>query len=414
MELFLDEADWDVAASHIQVFKLYGEWVAYGATDDELATAVRAIRERGMALGVEAGPLDADEGCGRGIEGFAGTEEGNLIAERIMRAGGAIDFVALDEPYYYGAIYDGPNASNWPASKVAAEVGQYIELMRGHFPDIRVGDTEPTPLPVETATFTLWLEAFREVNGYDLAFLHLDMDWSRQDWPLMVGEIVDFGGEFGVPTGMIYIGNSFDPSDEVNISVIGERALRLEDEFGVDPEHILFQSWVDRPDRVLPESEPYTFTWLIRTYFDDRDSLGFRSEGAGANVAFGKEAGASRVEPGNEPGLAFDRDTGTLWSAGDFAEQWIEVDLAGVFDIASIRLVVSQFPVGKTTHQILGSGPDTGGLVELGILEGNTSDGDLLELVADSPWPGLETIRVRTISSPSWVAWREIEVTAAG
>jgi hypothetical protein len=412
MELFKPGAAWDAAASHIQVFKLYGEWVAYGATDVELAAAVKAIRERGMALAVEAGPLDADEGCGVGIEGFAGTDEGNLIANRIRQAGGSIDLVALDEPYYYASIYDGPNACGWSAEKVAEEVAHYVDLMRSHFPAVIIGDTEPTPPPVLTETYTSWLETFRAVNGYDLGFLHLDIDWARTDWPVMVDEIVAFGRSFGVPVGMIYIGNGSDPSDEVNVSVMGARALRLEDEFGVDPGHVLFQSWVDHPDRVLPESAAYTFTWLVRIYFEDRDQLGIRTEGAGANVAYGKVARAAATNPGDEPQNAFDGDTGTLWSAGESPPQWIEVDLGGVFDVAEIRLVPSQYPAGRTVHLISGSGPDTGGLVELGAIDGETNDGDYLVLAAGSPWLDLDTIRVETISSPSWVAWREIEVIA--
>jgi len=414
MELFDPGTGWDAAASHIQVFKLYGEWVAYGATDAELATAVRAIRQRGMALAVEAGPLDANEGCGVGIESFAGTDEGNLIADRIQRAGGSLDLIALDEPYYYGGIYDGTNACGWSAEKVAQEVGQYVDLMRSRFPAVIVGDTEPTPFPVQTETYTSWLETFREVNGYDLAFLHLDIDWARTDWPAMVGEIVTFGRGFGVPIGMIYIGNASDPSDEVATSVMGARALRLEEEFGVHPEHVLFQSWVDHPDRVLPESEPYTFTWLVRSYFEDRDLLGIRSEGEGANVAYNKAATASATNPGDEPANAVDGDTGTIWSAGSSPPQWIEIDLGGVFDVAEVHLVPSQYPSGPTVHRILGSGPDTGGRVELGVIDTDTTDGKLLVLTADAPWLGLDTIRVETTSSPSWVAWREIEVIATG
>lgn len=94
--------------------------------------------------------------------------------------------------------------------------------------------------------------------------------------------------------------------------------------------------------------------------------------------------------------------------------QWIEVDLGGVFDVAEIRLVPSQYPAGNTVHRILGSGPETGGLIELGVIEGETNDGDYLVLFGASPWLGLDSIRVETTSSPSWVAWREIEVVAAG
>jgi len=158
MDLFAADAPWGRAASNLQVFKLYGEWVAYHATPAQLRTAVEAIRDRGLALAVEAGPLDPPPECGNGIEGFAGTDEGALIANRILEAGGRIDLIALDEPYYFASIYEGVQACHWDPAQVAAEVGEFVTLMRGFFPDIVIGDTEPTPLPTTTGTYTAWLE----------------------------------------------------------------------------------------------------------------------------------------------------------------------------------------------------------------------------------------------------------------
>jgi hypothetical protein len=53
MDLFEPGAAWDTAASRIGVFKLYGEWVAYHATSDELRAAVDGIRARRLVLAVE-------------------------------------------------------------------------------------------------------------------------------------------------------------------------------------------------------------------------------------------------------------------------------------------------------------------------------------------------------------------------
>jgi hypothetical protein len=36
----------------------------------------------------------------------------------------------------------------------------------------------------------------------------------------------------------------------------------------------------------------------------------------------------------------------------------------------------------------------------------------VLEFMAPDLWAGLTAIRVETVASPSWVAWREIEVVA--
>lgn len=415
MELFSTADGWEDTASRLDVFKLYGEWVAYHAADSELRTAVEWIHRHGLALAVEAGPLDPPADCGGGIEGFAGSDEGRLIARRILEAGGRIDVIALDEPYYYASFYDGPNACHWSAELVAAEVAEYVELMRGFFPDIVVGDTEPLPSPVRAEDYEAWLTTFREVNGFDLAFLHLDIDWGRSaEWLEMAQRMVLFGGEFGVPVGIIFNGTAADPTDEVWLSITGERVKRYEGETGVPPDHVVFQSWNDHPDRVLPESDPYTFTGFIRTYFIEPASLGFRTEGAGANLALGMEASASNWISGSEPERAFDGDNGTLWSAGAFSPQWVQIDLGGIFDVGEISMTPSQSPRGETRHVIEGRGPGTGGVfVGLGVFSGITADGDHLSLAPDAPWVGLETIRVTTTDSPSWIAWREIQVIAA-
>jgi len=110
MALFKPDAPWNEAASHIQVFKLYGEWVAYHASDAELRLVVQDLQQRHLALAVEAGPLTANASCGQGVESFAGIEEGWRIAQRIKQAGGTLHLIALDEPYFFGHFYDGPQA----------------------------------------------------------------------------------------------------------------------------------------------------------------------------------------------------------------------------------------------------------------------------------------------------------------
>ncbi|MGH2607364.1 MAG: hypothetical protein ACRDG5_12300 [Anaerolineales bacterium] len=229
MALFEPDAPWAEAAARIQVFKLYGEWVAYHASDAQLRQAVEDIRRRGLALAVEAGPLDPPPECGQGIEGFAGTDEGRLIARRILGAGGRIDLIALDEPYFFAHFYDGPNACRWDAEHVAGEVGEFIDVMRESFPELQVGDTEPLALVSSQGQalasgapgYTAWLQTFRQVNGYDLAFLHMDIDWSRPTWPREVKTIEEFGRAFGVPVGLIYTGNFQDADDEAWLSIAG-------------------------------------------------------------------------------------------------------------------------------------------------------------------------------------------------
>jgi hypothetical protein len=195
----------------------------------------------------------------------------------------------------------------------------------------------------------------------------------------------------------------------------GERVKRYELESGGQPDHVLFQSWEDKPDRVLPESEPFTWTGFIKTYFEDRSVLGFRREGAGANLAYRKTVRVSSSVPGHGGELAVDREPGASWSAGDFAPQWIEIDLDAAHNIREIRLLPDQYPAGKTVHRVLGKGWGTGHIWRLlYTLEGTTKDSQVLSYTPPQRLTGIQVIRIETVSSPSWVAWREIGIIDAG
>ncbi|MGA9190194.1 MAG: hypothetical protein WBZ24_00540, partial [Anaerolineales bacterium] len=68
-----------------------------------------------------------------------------------------------------------------------------------------------------------------------------------------------------------------------------------------------------------------------------------------------------------------------------------------------------------TIHRVLGKGPGTGGeFVLLHTFDGPTEDGQQIDFTPGSPWQGIQVVRIMTDSGPSWVAWREIEVIAAG
>jgi len=407
MALFAPNAAWPRAAGRIGVFKLYGEWVAYTATDDELRTAVTWIAQHGMALAVEMGPLDARPDCGEGVESFAGIDEGRLISDRIRAAGGRLQVVAMDEPFFYAHAYDGPNACAWPVSEVAGAVGRYVRLMRDEWPGLVAGDTEPMPAPVSPDDLAGWMDAYAAALGEPLAFLHLDVDWGRNDWAQLGLAVAAAGNERGVPIGMIYNGGAAT-SDATWVAAAGRRVIAYETAAGAAPDHVVFQSWMDKPDHVLPETDPTTLTGLIDAYFDDRATLG-RVPGQPANLALDRPASASSSIPDGDPSEAVDGDVDTLWNAGAGPPAWIEIDLGAARAVAEIRLVVSQYPAGETRHQVscgtVAGGPRT----VAATLSGTTHDTDVLDLRLPSAM-SCRYLRIDTLESPSWVAWREIEI----
>jgi hypothetical protein len=127
------------------------------------------------------------------------------------------------------------------------------------------------------------------------------------------------------------------------------------------------------------------------------------------NLAYKKPARASASLSAQPPAQAVDGSNTTQWGAGSHAPQWIEIDLGQVYHITEIRLMVEQWPDGDTIHRIQGQGAG-GDFVHLHTFRQPTSACDWLVLTPEPPIAGIQIIRIDTVSSPSWVAWREIQV----
>jgi hypothetical protein len=125
------------------------------------------------------------------------------------------------------------------------------------------------------------------------------------------------------------------------------------------------------------------------------------------NLAIGANVAASAEAPDRPAVYAVDGDPSTTWSSDADAPQWIEVDVGGA-TVTTVRLTVAQYPAGRTVHVVTVT--DAGGAREVYRFAGETNDGDVLEATFPTPIPGVRSVRVTTIESPSWVAWREIAI----
>ncbi len=128
------------------------------------------------------------------------------------------------------------------------------------------------------------------------------------------------------------------------------------------------------------------------------------------NVAPRGTATASAWLPQEPPANAIDGLAETQWGAGAFAPQWIQVDLGSVRSVREIDLLVAQFPEGETSHRLLLAGAD-GVFATVERFRRSTAQGDVLTFRPDVPVEA-RFVRVETASSPSWVAWSEIQVWA--
>jgi hypothetical protein len=113
------------------------------------------------------------------------------------------------------------------------------------------------------------------------------------------------------------------------------------------------------------------------------------------------------------PDRAFDGAGDTVWNAGNYAPQWIETDLGGVTQLASLALLTTQMPDGPTTHEVWVSNEPIGADCTRAKLahtfKGITHSGQRLAI--DLPRDlRARHVQIRTTRSPSWVAWAEIEL----
>lgn len=127
------------------------------------------------------------------------------------------------------------------------------------------------------------------------------------------------------------------------------------------------------------------------------------------NLALDRPVTVSAALDGQPGALAVDGQVDSTWVAGSHPPQWLEVALAAPTTVSEVVLTVSQNPSGPTRHRVIGRRSD-GSTVLFAELAAETHDGQQLRVTAGGPWSGIVAIRVETLESLSWVAWREIEV----
>jgi hypothetical protein len=271
-ELFKQKAAWQDTLRRVSVFKIYPQFSSM-ASADQLRQLIRFLKSRNIRLALEAGVLKAGPTCGQHVESYGGQYlEG--AARRIKEAGGTLDYLAMDEPLWFGRHFNGLGACHSEIAELAADIARNLKPFRAVFPDVAVGDIEPAPASVEVPNWNLteivrWIEAFRAATGEDLAFFHVDMQWNRR-WTQPMTQLEAQLRQFGIPLGVIYNGNPEDKSDQEFATHTSQHYSAMEEALGHAPDIVIFQSWHSVPSRALPDTDPLSMTGLVRRYLDSR------------------------------------------------------------------------------------------------------------------------------------------------
>ena len=303
------DAAWSTVAAHTRIAKLIAGNIE-NTQQADLKAVIDEVRRRNMALALEIGPLVRTPACGPPTESYGRAGETEAILQRIRGAGGELDYLAMDEPFYYGHV--DPGGCRLPSAEIARQVAARIASMRRIFPNLKVGDIDVVEADrARVAELVQWADDYRAATGERLAFLHADVAWSElamRNLPSLAAGL----RQRQVPFGIIYDGDADVGGDVAWMRSALDQVAEIETVLRVHPDAAIFQAWTRYPTRVLPETTPGTLTNLALDYLRPAAALSLARQGAtvtgrltdavgrpvaGANVAITAVDVGGRTEP---------------------------------------------------------------------------------------------------------------------
>ncbi len=276
LPLFEQNAPWPRALAKTQFFGLYAGWITQ-ANPQILQQFVEFVNAHDLTIEIEAPSLQAAATCGSGVEGYV--PYGQSLAtftlgylERLKAVGAKRIVVKVDEPFYFGVVVKDPHSCHFTVEETARCVGEYAHLVKTVFPDAEIGDVEPIidsayPPGVVTA-MAQWHQAYRTVTGEPFPFFFADIEFANAAWPFLVLQLEQQTHHAGMQFGIIYIGDPADLTDAEWAAKTMTRFYMYQGDHGGKPDYVLFQSWEQHPQFLLPETNPFTFTGVLDSYIE--------------------------------------------------------------------------------------------------------------------------------------------------
>ena len=294
MDLFRKPDQWPASLQGIDAFMLQSSFV-YGSSDKQLAEIVGFLRKHGVKLALEAQMMRLGPNrCGQGIEGYKPPGYMRTVFQKLKAAGADLDFVAMDEPLWFGRLAKRKSrfggSCQFSLLELAQNLRQSVSELLELYPRAEIGDEETIRSPAidrdmpSGYLFEIekWLAAFEQETGSKIRFLHWDVAWfpaknSEMDklnsnyWTATLESAVTMGRTHEIRTGIFYDG---DPGDVASAAWNAHAIARyqaMEDELHIMTDTAVFATWMHCPERALPESDPATLSYLARSYIRDRD-----------------------------------------------------------------------------------------------------------------------------------------------
>jgi hypothetical protein len=275
MELFQPGSPWPAAASKLGVFKISAQMALRG-TDAQLRAIIEGLKARRIKLAIEMGLIGGPgpDGCGLSLEGYVSPAGPETAVKRIKALGGDVDFIAMDEPVWFGHVVRDVRGvrrgCQFSLDELADRIAPQIAALHRVFPDIQIGDIEPlSTSPSAISQDPRYLEdvmAFADLlqrkTDARLAFLHADVSW-KWPWAPRLQEMARQARARGIRFGVICDGDADAGGDEAWVRQAVQRCQAAASDRSIRPDELIVQSWEPLPTRMLPETAPGTLTYEV-------------------------------------------------------------------------------------------------------------------------------------------------------
>jgi hypothetical protein len=195
------------------------------------------------------------------------------FVDNVRKAGGNVQYLAMDEPYVSGFLY-----CKEKMEETAKKTVNYLREIKKAAPQIQVGDIEVYPY-FNVNQLTSWLNALQQ-NGATPAFFHLDSNVHRIDVSPNISLSADLGSlktylhSRNIPFGIIlWSGYNPEPTDEAYFNRTMLWTNRVHTAIGT-PDQIIIQSWILRSSPRCTDTDPSCYPDKLRCTPSDPSGCG--------------------------------------------------------------------------------------------------------------------------------------------
>jgi len=264
--------EWAKLRPHVGALLFSARWLNEQYPDDgDLKTAMTSLQKIGVPIELEVGALKEWTKSGEKTY-HAQTKDW----DRIIRAGGDVRWLAMDEPFINSREHQKVTQENNRDMEFAAdETVVFMELVRKNYPNVLIGDIEGFPYlsADELIRFIDLLQAKLKAKGVrGLDFFRVDTNWMnfvarniKGDWNDLK-KIENHCRKIGLPCSVIYWASSYPAAERQGTAddrtwYVGMMQMAYDYDFmGGKPDQYVIESWVGAPKRTLPETDPFSFT----------------------------------------------------------------------------------------------------------------------------------------------------------